>query len=71
MQVKTRISKYPRNIVNNCHKYAHIFNTANHATIQMQINAIESPCNSTGYRKAKELVWINKLYIFQFCLNKK
>ena len=67
-----RISEHLRNIVKNQNTVIGThFNTVNHKSNHMQINAIESLSNSTGYRKVKELFWIKTLQTLQFGLNKK
>ena len=60
-KLKTRISEHLRNIAKNQNTVIGThFNSANHKSNHMQINAIESLSNSTGYRKVKELFWIKK-----------
>ena len=59
-KLETRISEQLQNIVKNQNTVVGThFNSANHKSNHMQINAIESLSNSTGYRKVKELFWMN------------
>ena len=56
-----RISEHLQNIAKNQNTVIGThFNSANYKSNHMQINAIESLSNSTGYRKVKELFWIKK-----------
>ena len=53
-KLKTRFSEHLRNIVKNQNTVIDThFNSANRKSNHMQINAIESLSNSTGYRKVK------------------
>ena len=71
-KLKNRISEHLRSINNDLDTVVgKHFNTLNHTNAHMKISAIESLCNSTGYRKVKELFWINKLQTRNFGLNKK
>ena len=60
-KLRTRISEHLRNIVKSQNTViGTLFYSANHKSNHMQINAIESLSNTTGYRKVKELFWIKK-----------
>ena len=71
-KLKFRITEHISSIRNNTGTAigAH-FNSSGHTVNHMHVSAIESLQKSTGYRKVKELFWINKLQTFRFGLTKK
>ena len=71
-KLKIKISEQLSNICKNTNTIIGLyFNTTGHTFEHIQVNTIEKLHKSSNYQKVKELIWINKLQILKYDLNKK